>query len=346
MGQTVRTEIRRSDGFDEMSMAFGKGFVRLLSAWVMVCALCSVASANWQPSKTITFIVMAGKGGGADKAVRFMVQTMVADKLVPVDFEILNLKEGSGAQAMLELQKRKGDNHTLMFTLNSYYTTPIRKPELQIDVANFTPIGRMAEDAFVLWVHADRKDINSMQDFVRVVRAAGSKWVMSGTGKGAEDNLLTDFLNATYGLKMTYRPLKGGGAVAKELVEKKANSTVNNPSEQNKYYAQGLTKPIVAFTPKRLPAYASAPALRETGMDFYYFMQRSVVGPPGMDPTAVAYYQKLFASVFASDAWQGYRKKNSLRGAFLTGDALRAYWVKEREKHVRWSMAIQVMKPH
>ncbi|MGI9520172.1 MAG: Bug family tripartite tricarboxylate transporter substrate binding protein [Hyphomicrobiaceae bacterium] len=302
-------------------------------------------AANFRPTQPITFIVMAGKGGGADKAVRFMAKTMTQNGLVSVSFKIINLKEGSGAQAMTELNKRSGDDHTLMFTLNSFYTTPLRRPELKLDISEFTPIGRMAEDAFVLWVHSDRKDINTIEDFVRVVRKAGSSWVMSGTGSGAEDNMLTDFLNAAYGLKMTYRPLKGGGAVAKELAQKKTNSTVNNPSEQNKYFKEGITKPIVAFTPSRLKAFARAPALRETGMDFHYFMQRSVVGPPQMSPDAQVYYQKLFSKVFASAEWQGYRKKNSLRGEFLTGDALRAYWRKERRKHERWDMAISIMLP-
>lgn len=312
---------------------------------LLLCLGFASSAAAWQPSQPITFIVMAGKGGGADKAVRFLVKTMQGNNLVDQPFEIVNLKEGSGAQAMQELKRRSGNDHTLMFTLNSYYTTPLRRPDLGLNISDFTPIGRMAEDAFVLWVHSDRRDINTIEQFVQAVRKKGENWVMSGTGKGAEDNLLTDFLNATYGLRMTYRPLKGGGAVAKELAQKKTDSTVNNPSEQNKYFAQGLTKPIVAFTPKRLAAYARAPALRETGMDFHYFMQRSVVGPPKMSAATINYYQQLFQSLFNSAEWQGYRKKNSLRGAFLTGNALRAYWLKEREKHLRWGMAIEIMKP-
>ena len=35
------------------------------------------AAFAWEPKKPVTFVVMAGKGGGADKAVRFM-QTIIA----------------------------------------------------------------------------------------------------------------------------------------------------------------------------------------------------------------------------------------------------------------------------
>ena len=287
---------------------------------------------------------MAGKGGGADKAVRFLANTMRERKLVNVPFEIVNIPGNSGGDAMVELQRQQGDNHTILFTLNSFYTTPIRKPELNIDTSKFTPIARLAEDVFLLWVNAERTDINTIDDFVKAARKKGDGWVMAGTGKGAEDNLLTDFFNTMYGLKIQYRALKGGGAVAKELVEKKCDSTVNNPSEQAKYYAQGLTKPIVAITPTRLEQFRSTPTLAETGMSFNYYMQRSVVGAPGMSTEAQAFYENLFKNLFNSPEWQNYRSKNSLGGELLSGEELMNYWQKEKEKHRRWDMTIELLQ--
>jgi tripartite-type tricarboxylate transporter receptor subunit TctC len=209
---------------------------------------------------------------------------------------------------------------------------------------SWAPIGRMAEDAFLLWVHADRTDIKTLDDFVKAARAAGDRWIMAGTGIGQEDSLLTDFLNSTYGFKMTYKAFGGGGEVARELAEKRADPTVNNPAEQNKLFPKGQTKPIAAFTPQRLEMHLRIFTFRETGMDFQYFMQRSVVGTPGMSPPAQAYYMSLFKRVFDTPEWQDYMKKNSLRGTFLAGPQLMSCWLKEREKHERWDMALRAMK--
>ena len=301
--------------------------------------------APWQPSKPIEFLVMAGPGGGADQAVRFLVDVIAKRGLAKVAFTVVNEPGRSGGDALAKLQARAADDHVILFTLNSFYTTPLDMPDLKIDVARFTPIARLAEDVFLLWVHSERTDIKSIDDFVKAAKAKGKGWVMAGTGKGAEDQLLTEFLNATYGLDMTYKSFGGGGAVAKELAEKRADSTVNNPAEQNDYYPKGLTKPIIAFTPQRLPAYIAIPTLRETGMDFTYFMQRSVVGPPGMSAGAAAWYDKLFRALFNGPQWREYAAKNSLRGDLLTGQGLMAYWIKEREKHARWKMAIELMQP-
>ena len=305
----------------------------------------SMAHAQWVPTKPVQFIVMAGKGGGADKATRFLVDVITKNKLAPVAFEVINMPGGSGTEALAALKKRSGDPHVLLFTLNSFYTTPIDHPELGIDVLTFAPIARMAEDVFLLWVNSSRSDVTTIDEFVKAARAKGKNWIMAGTGTGAEDNLLTDFLNAQYGLQMTYQDKGGGGEVAKELAEKRADSTVNNPSEQDEFYPKGITKPLLAFTPARLPEYPVQPTLRETGMDFTYFMQRSVVGAPGLKPAEFEYWSKLFRNLFDSADWKVYSKKNSLRGDFLTGPQLVSYWQAEREKHVRWKMALQLLKP-
>ena len=290
------------------------------------------ARAAWEPQKPIDFVIMAGKGGGADKMARLM-QTIVekhglsSKPLIPI-----NKPGGSGAEALIHLKQKSGDDHTIMVTLNSFYTTPLRQPGLEVDIMTFTPIARMAEDTFLLWVHAD-SGINTVDEFVKAAMDTGNDWIMAGTGKGQEDQLLTTFLNTAYGLDMKYVPFKGGGRVAKELAGKHANSTVNNPSEQLGFFEAGKTRPLAAFTPERLPLFKDAPTFNELGKDFVYFMQRSVVGAPGMSAEAAAFYQDLFKKVFDSDEWQKYRTDKSLYGDLISGDELAAYWMRERAIH-------------
>jgi tripartite-type tricarboxylate transporter receptor subunit TctC len=293
----------------------------------------STALADFKPQKPIEFVVMAGKGGGADKAVRLMQSIIAKHNMAPVPVTPINKPGGTGAEALVYLKEKKGDNHTIMFTLNSFYTTPLRQPALGVDITTFTPVARMAEDTFLLWVNSDRKDINDVSDFVKAAKAKGNSWIMAGTGKASEDNLLTDFLNSAYGLNMKYVPYKGGGKVAKELAGNNADSTVNNPSEQLGFFEAGKTKPLAAFTPARLPMFKDTPTFNELGQDMVYFMQRTVVGAPGMSADAEAYYVDLFTRVFNSEEWQTYRKKKSLQGDLLTGQKLMDYWKNEREIH-------------
>ena len=294
----------------------------------------SNAAMAWEPKKPVDFIIMAGKGGGADKMARLMQSVIEKKGIASKPFVPINKPGGSGAEALLHMKNTKGINkdHTVMVTLNSFYTTPMRQPGLDVDISTFSPVARMAEDTFLLWVHVD-SGIENIDQFVEAAKAKGKDWIMAGTGKGQEDQLLTDFLNRAYGLSMKYVPFKGGGRVAKELAGKHADSTVNNPSEQLGFYEAGTTRPIAAFTPERLELFADSPTFKELGQDFVYFMQRSVVGAPGMSAEAEEYYRNVFQQVFDSEEWQTYRKKKSLYGDFLTGQELKDYWAREKEIH-------------
>ena len=294
----------------------------------------SNAAMAWEPKKPVDFIIMAGKGGGADKMARLMQSVIEKKGIASKPFVPINKPGGSGAEALLHMKNTKGINkdHTVMVTLNSFYTTPMRQPALEVDIATFSPVARMAEDTFLLWVHVD-SGIENIDQFVEAAKAKGKDWIMAGTGKGQEDQLLTDFLNRAYGLSMKYVPFKGGGRVAKELAGKHADSTVNNPSEQLGFYEAGTTRPIAAFTPERLELFGDSPTFKELGQDFVYFMQRSVVGAPGMSAEAEEYYRNVFQQVFDSEEWQTYRKKKSLYGDFLTGQELKDYWAREKEIH-------------
>lgn len=296
-------------------------------------ALAGMASADWKPRKPIKLVVMAGKGGGAGKLSRLFQAIIEKNKFSSQPIIPDYKPGGSGAEALVYMNGKSGDPHTLLMTLNSYFTTPLRQPNLGIDIAKFTPVARMAMDTFVLWVNTD-SNITNLNDWVSTVRSKGRGWIMGGTGKGQEDELLTNILESTFGLKMTYTPFKGGGTVAKNLAGGHLNSTVNNPAEAIGWYEGKKVRPLAAFTPKRLEVLPNVPTFRElgyTGME--YFMQRSVIGPPNMPKDAVAYYVGVFEKVHRSAQWITHTKKKALFRDFLTGPKLQAFFLEEREKH-------------
>lgn len=319
------------------------GFVAAGMTFSVMSGFAQADGHGWKPNKPIDFIIMAGKGGGADKMARLMQAIVEKENLADRPLVPTNKSGGSGAEALIAAKSANDPDHTIMVTLNSFYTTPLRQPGLDIDVLTFAPVARMAEDTFLLWVHKD-SGITTFEEWLDVAKSEGKNWVMGGTGSNSEDNIITDFLNDNYGLSMKYIPYKGGGAVAKDVAGKQINSSVNNPSEALGFYESGDMIALVAFTDERLPMFPDVPTLREKGADFSYFMQRSVVGAPGMSAEAEAYYTNLFEQVYASDDWQEYKSKKSLMGELLSGDDLMAYWKLQRSNHetiLRASGAIQ-----
>ncbi|MEM1064761.1 MAG: tripartite tricarboxylate transporter substrate binding protein [Pseudomonadota bacterium] len=301
------------------------------AAFAVTASLGPVQAGDWAPNKPIEMVIMAGQGGGADRLARLFQSIIQKESLASMPVLPVNKGGGSGAEALRYLSDNSGDAHKIMATLNSYYTTPLRN-DIGVDIEEFTPIARMALDTFVLWVNAD-SDIQTLEDWVAAVQAAGGEWKMGGTGTGQEDSLVTAMLEDAFDIEITYVPFKGGGDVAKNLVGGHIDSTVNNPSEQMGFYQAGKSRPIVAFTPDRLAAFPDTPTATEMGHDIVYWMQRSFVGPKDMPAEAVAYYTAMFEALSQSEEWQTYTQEKALMADFLTGDALQAYFLEERDKH-------------
>jgi tripartite-type tricarboxylate transporter receptor subunit TctC len=276
----------------------------------------------WEPKKPIEFIIMAGTGGGADQLARFLQGVIEKNDMSPRPLIPINKPGGSGAEALRYLKDKAGDDHTILVTLNSFYTTPIIQKNLGVDITEFTPIGRMALDTFLLWVTTDT-GIKDLDGYVSAVKAAGKDWKMGGTGSGQEDSILTAMLEAEFGFDVTYVPFPGGGTVAKNLIGKHINSTVNNPSEQNEFHRAGRSVPLVQFTDERMAAYPNIPTAKELGHDIVYYMQRSINGPPGMSKEAQDWYVGLFEKLFNSAEWQKYCTDDGLTcSQFLGGNDL------------------------
>jgi putative tricarboxylic transport membrane protein len=309
---------------------------RFTSLALGAAALSAVAFAGpaeaFEPTKPVDFVIMAGKGGGADKMARLMQSIIEKEKFSSQPLVPVNKSGGSGAEALVHMNKARDPDHTIMVTLNSFFTTPLRQPGLKVDIMEFAPVGRMAEDTFVLWVNKD-EGITTFDEFLAAAKERGNKWVMGGTGKAAEDEIITDYLNDRYELDIKYIPYKGGGEVAKQLAGGQITSSVNNPSEALGFFESGDVVPIVAFTDERLPMFPDTPTLREQGGDFSYFMQRAVVGAPGMSAEALAYYTDLFSKTYQTAQWQKYKTDKSLMGDFMAGEDLKAYWGTQRERH-------------
>ncbi len=304
-------------------------FVKLAGATALAGMLAGPAAA-WEPTKPVDFVIMAGAGGGADQIARFLQSVSEKKDLTRRPLVPNNKGGGSGAEALIALKGTSDPDHTILVTLNSFFTTPLRQENLGIDVQSFTPVAMMGVDPFVLWVHKD-SGITTFDEWLAKVKEGG--YVMGGTGKGQEDSLVITFLEQAYDLDIKYIPYKGGGAVAKDLAGQQIMASVNNPAEAKGFYQAGDVVPLVAFSDERLSAYPDVPTIKELGQDFSYYNQRAVVGAPGMSDEAAAYYQDLFKTIYDTEEWQAYMESESLSPLWMNPDEQKAYWTTQVERH-------------
>jgi putative tricarboxylic transport membrane protein len=307
-------------------------FLALAASSTIATLPMTAVAQDWEPRRPIDFTIMAGPGGGADQIARFIQSVVEAGDMTNRPLIPTNRGGGSGAESLLHLKDARDPDHTLMVTLNSFYTTPIRQEGLGVDIETFSPITMMGVDPFVLWVHKD-SGITTFEEFVAKVQEMNGEYVMGGTGTGQEDSIVIAYMSSAYGLDINYIPFDGGGAVAAALAGQQIMATVNNPAEAKGFYESGDFLPILSFSDERMEAFPDVPTLKEKGQDFSYYNQRAIVGAPGMTPEAAAYYREVFGQVYDSEQWQNYLVSESLSPLPMDEATTRAYWSTQVANH-------------
>lgn len=313
---------------------------RTTMAAVLALAASTGASAAWEPTKAVTFIIPAGTGGGADQMARLIQGIVTKHSLMKQPMVVINKSGGAGAEGFLEVKNSAGDPHKLIITLSNLFTTPLGTGT-PFNWKDLTPVAMLALDQFVLWVPADAP-YKTAKDYIAAVKAGDDKkFKMGGTGSKQEDQIITVAIERQTGnKKFTYIPYQGGGKVAVQLVGKHVDSSVNNPIEAVQHWKAGALKPLCIFDGKRSTyttkvtadkAWSDIPTCKEGGLPVEYQMLRGIFMPGGATPDQVAFYVDLLKKVQASDEWKKFMMDGAFNQTSMTGDGFRK-WVEAAEK--------------
>jgi len=290
-----------------------------------------VAEAKW-PTRPVEWTISAGAGGGADKYARFLIGLNVKGKYIDKAIIPVNKPGGAGAVAMQAVLGQKGNGYQMLITLNSFITTPLFQ-NLPFTFRDFTPIALLAVDNFPLWV-PNESPFKTAGDFI--AEAKKRSIMVGGTGSKQEDEIVFRAVERLMGTKtFKYVPFKGGGSVAKALVGKHIEASVNQVSEAGPFFPE-FVRPLAVFQDERLDidGYRDVPTAKEVGIDFSYNMMRAIFAPPGISKEAQDGLTELFRKISKDKEWLAFAAKTGLKATFITGDELMAFAEDYEKKHI------------
>jgi putative tricarboxylic transport membrane protein len=317
-----------------------KPLVRALAAAVI--AAMPFAAQAWEPTKNVEFIIPAGTGGGADQMARAIQGIVAKHGLMKQSLLPINKSGGAGSEGFLDVKHAKGDPHKIIITLSNLFTTPLATG-VPFNWRDLTPVQMLALDNFVLWVNA-KSAYKTPKDYIEAAKKAGpGKTKMGGTGAKQEDQIITAAIEQKTGVKFTYIPFKGGGAVATQLVGGHIDSSVNNPIEAVAQWRAGNLRPLCVFDTARLPykakvtsdmAWGDIPVCKDAGLDVDYLMLRGIFMPAGVSQEHVDYYVGLFAKVMQTPEWKKLMEDGAFNTTALKGKEYADWVAKEEARHI------------
>ena len=312
-----------------------RGVLPLLAVFGLAA---TAPAAAWEPTKPVEFVIPAGTGGGADQMARLIQGIVVKHNLMKQSLIPINKSGGAGAEGFLDVKGAKGDPEKIVITLSNLFTTPMATG-VPFNWKDLTPVAMLALDQFVLWVNADTP-YKTAKEYLDAVKKAGpNKFKMGGTGAKQEDQIITVAIEKAAGVKFTYVPFKGGGAVATQLVGKHIDSSVNNPIEAVAQWRAGKLRALCVFDTQRMPykakitdtmSWNDIPTCKEAGVPTDYVMLRGIFAAPGITKEQVDFYVNLFKKVRETPEWKDFMEKGAFNQSFMTGQEY-VDWVKKNE---------------
>lgn len=297
------------------------------AAALIVSATFAPAFAQWQPTQPIELVVHGGPGSGNDVMARQLVTIIEQEKLSPVRIQVANKVGGGSTTASAYMASKKGDPNTIAIFTIVWVVDPLTQEAANNRINDLTPITRVIEEPAMAAVRADAP-YNSIMDFVKAAKEKPGQLKQSGGSITSRENILRQLIMKSTGANWVFIPFPGGGERIAALLGGHADLMIMDPSEAIEQVRAGKLKLLAQVGVTRLEQFKDVPTFKEAGLDLPNIPQtRGIVGPPGMPPEAVKYYEGLFEKVRQTAGWKKFLTDSLLQNVNENSEASRKFLV-------------------
>lgn len=296
----------------------------------------SWAQDSWKPSKAVEVVVGVAPGGANDRTARDVESNLKAIGAIPSNSIVANKPGGGHSVALAYTIGHRGDPHYLQVIGGVMLSNNIlgRSPIKYTDV---TPIAMLFNEqmAFAVRKDSDIKDAKALLD--KLASDPGSVSFSISTGIGTTNHLSALLVAKAAGADIT--KLK---AVAFDSSSEGVTATlgghidvvITTPFALDPFVESGELRYIAVASEQRSGGFlANTPTWRELGVDAVVYAWRAVVAAPDLSAAQIAYWDKAFGDLQASEGWKSMLKKENLMPATMNSKAFAAYLEKENARY-------------
>src|SRR6202050_4958375 len=247
---------------------------------VMPCTV-DVAHADDYPSHPIKLLVPYAPGGGADAVAR-----IVAKRVSETIGQPMVIENRGGAASIIgteDVHKPDPDGYTLLLGQSGPISiNPAVYKELPYDPEkDFAPITMTTAYPYVLVVNA-KLPVQSVQDFVAMVKAKPGEFNYGTTGVGAATHLVTELFSSRAGLKMIHVPYRGTALAVADLLAGQLTMVFSDPVSALPHLQAGTLRALAVTTKTRSSVLPDVPTIAESGYpDFEAVAWHGILAPAG-----------------------------------------------------------------
>jgi len=282
------------------------------------------ATAQWQPSRNVEIIAPAAAGSALDSMSRLLQRVIQEGKLTTANVTVVNKAGGGNAVGFTYLTAHPGDAHYVAVTPFTIITNRIvgANPTSYQDI---TPIAMLA-DEHVGFVVSPKSSIKTGRDLLeRLKKDPGSVSMALASALGNANHIAIALVGKAVGTdpkRYKIAVFNSSGESITAVLGGHVDLAITTTGLVGPHVQAGRLNAIAVAANQRLTgALAQVPTWREQGVDVTFSSWRALIGPKGMAPEQLAWWEGLVGKVVAQEEWKGALDKNGLTPAYLNSAA-------------------------
>ena len=279
------------------------------------------AAQSWSPARNVEIVVGSAPGGSNDKTARAVEKAIIEGKLVPTSLTVVNRPGGGGSIAFSYVSQKKGDPHTLLIGTTALLTNHIVGSS-PISYQDFTPIASLFNDYVVFAVNVN-SPLKTGKDLIAKLREnPQSVSIGFATALGSHNHIAAGLLAKSIGVNarnLKAVAFKGSAEAVTQVLGGHIDMVTTAAGNVASHLAEGRLRVIGVSSEKRFPgAFAQIPTWKEQGADLVYGGWRAIMGPKGLTPAQIAYWEGVLRKVTSTPEWKDDLDKNYWSDDFVT----------------------------
>jgi putative tricarboxylic transport membrane protein len=298
---------------------------RLLGAALLAASSASWAQVGWSPQRNVEIVVGSAPGGSNDRTARFVEKVIRENRLVGTTVTVVNKAGGGTNIAFAYVNQHAGDAHYLLIGTTALLTNHITGLG-SLHYGDFTAIASLFNDYTVFALNAG-SPIAAGKDLVARLKDPNSVATGFATTLGSHQHIAACLLVKALGgnaRELKAVAFKGSAEAITALLGGHLDLVTTAAGNAAPHVAAGRMRVVAAAAPKRLGgALAHVPTWREQGVDVVIGGWRAIMGPKGLTPAQVAFWEDVLRKATQVPEWQGDLEKNYWSDDFVTGAQFR-----------------------
>jgi len=287
----------------------------------LLCLMPGVLRAQtWQPEKAIEIVVPTTPGGGIDRTARLLQKIIQEGGLAGVPVTVTNKPGGGGAVSLVYLNQHAGDAHFVAINSPNLIANDLNGRGA-VKYREVTPLANLFSEYTVVAVRTE-SPLKTGRDFVESLRRdPQSLAVSTPTTLGSVNHLSFALVAKAAGVdprKLKAVVLGSGGDAVTALLGGHIDAHTGTPSSVVRMVQGGKVRALAILAPKRIGGpYADTPTWTELGYKAVMDTWRGVIGPKGMTPAQIAWWDGVLAKAVASPVWKEALEQNTWEANYL-----------------------------